>query len=841
MTEAIFSYEPGIFAGFNELVEIALDLRWSWSHAADDIWRPLDPELWDLTRNPWVILETVSPEKIRELSSNKKFRARVKDLAEEARQARSGECWFKTAYPNAPLSAIAYFSMEFMLGEALPIYSGGLGNVAGDQLKGASDLGVPAVGVGLLYQQGYFRQTIAADGSQSALYPYNDPGQLQVAPARNREGKWIRISVQLPSYRVWVRGWQAQIGRLKLYLLDTNDPANPPVARGITSQLYGGGPDVRLAQEIVLGIGGWRLLRALDFSPEVCHMNEGHSAFVVLERAADLMDEMNLPFDAALYITRAGNLFTTHTPVAAGFDRFSTEIMEQHFRGYARDRLHIPLEKLLAFGRLKPADDDEPFNMAYLALRGSGAVNGVSRLHGGVSRAIFQPLFPRWPEQEIPIGHVTNGIHIPTWDSKASDEMWTRDCGPAHWLEEPEVIESRLTQVSDETLWDMRCTSRKTLVAYARDRYMRQLTSSGRIAGDGQDIENILNPDALTLGFARRFTAYKRPTLLLHDPERLVRILTNPERPVQLILAGKAHPADAEGQEMIRQWILFTRRPDVVGRVVFLSDYDMILTEQLVGGVDVWLNTPRRPWEACGTSGMKVLVNGGLNLSELDGWWAEAYSPEVGWALGDGQEHGKDPSWDEAEANALYAILEKQVIPQFYRRDERGVPSEWLLKMRKSMSTLTTRFSAHRAVKEYTNGWYLPAAEKYASRSSHSGQNALEAMKWTQAIESGWQSMSFSSTQVETMDGQHTFRVAINLGALDPSWVTVELYAETGGDTPLRQTMVHVDQAEAAKNTYVYTAQVPSARPPEDFTPRVIPANRGFAVPLELDLILWQR
>lgn len=841
MTEAIFSYEPGVFAGFDELVEIALDLRWSWSHAADDIWRPLDPELWDLTRNPWVILETASPEKIRELSSNKEFRTRVKDLAKELRQARTGECWFKTAFPNVPLTAVAYFSMEFMLGEALPIYSGGLGNVAGDQLKAASDLGVPVVGVGLLYQQGYFRQTITADGTQSAVYPYNDPGQLQVSPARNREGKWIRVSVQLPSCRVWIRGWQAQIGRLKLYLLDTNDPVNPPIVRGITSQLYGGGSDVRLAQEIVLGIGGWRMLRALDFNPEVCHMNEGHSAFVVLERAADVMNEMNLPFDAALYIARAGNLFTTHTPVAAGFDRFSSQLMAQHFDVYARDRLHISLEKLLALGRLKSTDEQEPFNMAYLAVRGSSAVNGVSRLHGEVSRAIFQPLFPRWPKREIPIGYVTNGIHVPTWDSEASDEMWTRQCGAAVWLDGPEAIESLLRDVDDETLWKMRCTSRRALVAYTRDRYARQLAASRGITSEAQGVETILNPDALTLGFARRFTAYKRPTLLLHDPERLARILTDPDRPVQLILAGKAHPADIEGQEMIRQWILFTRRPEIIGRVVFLSDYDMILTEQMVGGVDVWVNTPRRPWEACGTSGMKVLVNGGLNLSELDGWWAEAYRPEVGWALGDGQEHGDDPSWDKAEADTLYAILEEQVIPQFYRRDERGVPLEWLLKMRESMATLTARFSAHRAVKEYTNGWYLPAAQKYASRSSRNGRDALDVMKWRQAIENGWGSISFSSTQVTTLNGQHTFRTVVNFGALDPGWVIVELYADTGGDLPFRQAMVHGERTGTDENTHIYTAQVPSTRAPEDYTPRIIPSNRGLAAPLELDLILWQR
>ena len=591
----IFSNEMRSFAGMDELVELALDLRWSWNHDADDVWRPLAPELWDLTRNPWVILQTVAPDKLKDLAADVKFRTRVKTLAQKMSTSRGAAAWFQKAQAQAPLTTVAYFSMEFMLGEALPIYSGGLGNVAGDQLKAASDLGVPVVGVGLLYQEGYFRQVIAADGSQLALYPINDAGQLQITPARDASGEWVRLQIHLPGYATWVRAWQAQVGRLKLYLLDLNDPANPPIVRGITNELYGGGPEMRFIQELLLGIAGWRMLRALGINPEVCHLNEGHAAFAILERALDFMRETGQNFEVALQVTRAGNIFTTHTPVEAGFDRFSPNLIWQHLGPYAEDYLGLSYRDFMALGRQDPGDDQEPFNMAYLALRGSGAVNGVSQLHGKVSRSIFQPLFPRWPQDEVPIGYVTNGIHVPTWDSQAADELWTRHCGKERWLGETNQVEEKIRRVPDQELWAMRQASRQALVNQARQHYSQQLATSGASPEDIAKAGQILDPEALTMVFARRFATYKRPTLLLHDPERLIRLLTDPQRPVQLLIAGKAHPADGAGQEMIRQWVQFTRRPEVLGRVVFLSDYDMLLTEQLVGGVDVWINNPRRP------------------------------------------------------------------------------------------------------------------------------------------------------------------------------------------------------------------------------------------------------
>ena len=702
--------------GLDALTELAMDLRWTWNHSMDELWRRLDPALWALTYHPSVVLQTVSREKLASALADPEFCRLLDRLVQAKRQAEAAPRWFQQKYPQAPLTCVAYFCMEFMLSEALPIYSGGLGNVAGDQLKAASDLGVPVIGVGLLYQHGYFRQVIDQNGAQQALYPYNDPGQLPVTPVRQPNGEWLRLEIALPGYSVWLRAWQVQVGRIKLYLLDTNDAANVPMRRGITSELYGGGPELRLKQEMVLGIGGWRLLRALGIKPDVCHLNEGHAAFALLERARGFMQETGQSFAAALAATRAGNLFTTHTAVAAGFDLFSPALMEQYLGRYAQEELGLSLRDLLALGRQNPDDADEPFNMAYLAIRGSGAVNGVSRLHGRVSRHIFAPLFPRWPEGEVPVGHVTNGVHMPTWDSAAADNLWTEACGKGRWLGTSATLEADLRRVSDEKLWALRTTSRKSLVEYARESVGRQMA----VAGAGPEAiartQARLDPGVLTLGFARRFATYKRPNLLLHDPDRLIRILKNPQRPAQLILAGKAHPADQAGQALIQEWTRFIRRSDASPPVVFLADYDMLLAEHLVQGVDVWINTPRRPWEASGTSGMKVLVNGGINLSELDGWWAEAYTPQVGWALGDGQEHGDDPAWDAAEAEALYERLEQEVIPEFYARNEKGIPTAWVARMRESMARLTPRFSASRAVREYTEQHYLPAPPPTATR-----------------------------------------------------------------------------------------------------------------------------
>ena len=833
---------PTDIEGFDSLLELALDLRWTWNHTSDEVWRNLDPALWDQTHHPCDILHSVSRRKISAMLADPVFRKKIDALLLSKKQAEEAPSWFHQHYPESSLSCVAYFSMEFMLSEALPIYSGGLGNVAGDQLKAASDLGVPVVGVGLLYQQGYFRQVIDKQGNQQAIYPYNDPGQLPITPLRLPNGEWLRLEITLPGHSVWLRAWQAQVGRVKLYLLDSNDVANIPAHREITSELYGGGPELRLKQEMVLGIGGWRLLRAMGLQPKVCHLNEGHAAFAVLERARNFMEETGQPFDSALAVTRAGNLFTTHTAVAAGFDRFDPALIEQYLSGYAEHKLGIPFHDLMALGRQNPDDPWESFNMAYLAIRGSGSVNAVSRLHGQVSRHLFEPLFTNWPEAEVPITHVTNGVHMPTWDSAPANDLWTEACGKDRWLGPLENLEQNIRRISDGRFWQFRTAASKSFVEYARARLSAQLAVSGAAPEEVEGAKHIFDPNTLTLGFARRFATYKRPDMLLQDPERLLRLLTNSQRPVQLVIAGKAHPEDQAGQGLIHEWIQFIRRPEVRPHVVFLSDYDMLLSEYMVQGVDVWINTPRRPWEACGTSGMKVLVNGGINLSELDGWWAEAYTPEVGWALGDGKEHGDDPAWDAVEAETLYSLFEQKVIPEFYDRNGSGIPTAWIQRMRESMARLTPNFSSNRAVREYTERHYLPAASAYLERSANKGVVGKQVIDWQKNLEQKWSALHFGDMKIDTHDNQHFFEVKVFLNDIDPRSVRVELYAEgVKGEAPFREEMKQVSSLPDTIGGFVYGVKVSGGRPPTDYTARVIPHHDGVAVPLEEKRILWQR
>jgi starch phosphorylase len=690
----------------------------------------------------------------------------------------------------------------------------------------------------LLYQQGYFRQSINAAGEQLEFYPFNDPTMLPVVPLRDEHGEWVRVTIELPGRNLRLRTWHARIGRRTLLLLDSNDQLNHPRDRGITSELYGGDAEMRLQQEMVLGIGGWRLLQRLEIECPVCHLNEGHAAFAILERARHFMQRNEQSFAVALRATRAGNLFTTHTPVAAGFDRFEAELFALYFEAYA-DRLGIGIDDLLALGRTDPADSSAPFNMACLALRGAGAVNAVSRLHGEVSRRMLHSLFPRWPPQEIPVGHVTNGVHVPSWDSEMSDALWTEACGKSRWRGSLESVEVDLRQVSDETLWDFRSRSRRRLVDFSRQRFVRQHCSRGASPEQAQQCIDALDHDALTLGFARRFAEYKRTNLLLHDPQRLIRLLTNRDRPVQLLLAGKAHPQDREGKQLLQDWQEFLARPEVRGRVVFIEDYDLIVAAQLTQGVDVWINTPRRPWEASGTSGMKVLVNGGLNLSELDGWWAEAYTAEVGWAVGDGREHPDTAAVDRAEAEQLYQLLESEVIPCFYRRDEQGIPRQWIGYMRESMARLTTRYSSNRMLREYVETYYLSLAE---ARGRRAPDAAAELQDWHRQLSTHWQHLRFGSVVSRQVEQGCRFEVQVYLDELSADAVQVELYADAGaGGEAFRQPLERGAMLTGASNAFVYQGTVPGDRPITDYTPRIVPAHELAIIPLEASFILWHQ
>jgi starch phosphorylase len=829
---------PSMPEGLEGLIDLALDLRWSWNHAADKLWRNLAPDLWDKTGNPWLILQTVATGRLQALAADASFRKLVDISVAEHREALEAPTWFHQTYSKEPFS-VAYFSMEYGLSEALPIYSGGLGILAGDYLKTASDLGIPVTGVGLLYQQGYFRQVIDSHGDQTEFYPYNDPSQLPIMPVRDQNGEWLRVKIDFPGRAVWLRCWQATVGRVKLYLLDSNDPINDPPDRGITSELYGGGPELRLQQEIVLGIGGWRMLDAMGIHSEVCHLNEGHAALAVIERARTFMVSNHQPFDVALAALRPGNIFTTHTPVEAGFDRFSRELIGRYLVDYA-DQMGIGLEGLMALGRQDPANSQEPLNMAFLATQGSGIVNAVSRLHGEVSRRIFQPLYPRWPQLEVPMTYVTNGVHVPSWDSASADKCWTGACGKGRWLSTLDTIVEDFKKVSDESLWELRMRQTRQLISYVRECLGHQLASTRAATELMNQCSQSLDPNVLTVGFARRFTGYKRPNLMLYNPERLEKIINHPQRPMQLVIAGKAHPLDEEGKALVQAWWQFAIRPEVRGRVVFLSDYDMSLAEQMVQGIDLWVNTPRRPWEACGTSGMKVLVNGGLNVSELDGWWSEAYRADVGWAIGDGQEHGADPNWDAREAEQLYSLLDEEIVPCFYERDSKGIPRRWVARMRSSMAELTPQFSANRMVREYVDKLYSAAAKRYQRRTANEAREAVLLCRWRDSLMESWHKLRFGSLDVQKEDDIYVMTVTVYIDGIDSKAIQVQLYAEPeDGTEPEIHVMEIAGAVAGTVNGYLYRVRIPTRRPAEHYTPRIVPYFDDATLPLEAANILW--
>jgi glycogen phosphorylase len=819
----------------------ALDLHWSWNHAGDAVWKQVDADLWERTQNPWLVLHDASLEHLERLAVDEKFLRDLHAFEDAERTYRASPGWRPPGISRLP--QVAYFSMEFGLHEALPLYAGGLGILAGDHLKTASDLDVPIVGVGILWQQGYFRQSIGAAASQEELYPFNEPASLPLQPVMGAGGQRVRVALNLPGRTILLRVWQVTVGRTQLYLLDSNDPLNAPADRGLTSTLYGGGSEARLMQSIVLGIGGWRLLEALGLDIEICHLNEGHAAFVVVERARHFMQRHRTTFREALWATRAGNVFTTHTAVPAGFDAFSTGAVERHrayFDEYVRG-LGLSWPELLALGRIDPEDTGEPFNMAWLAVHGCSTINGVSRLHGAVSRRLFGRLFPRRPAHEVPIGHITNGVHVPSWDSPWTDALWTRAAGKARWRGDVSALTDAIRPLTDDELWRVRADERQDLVRYVRDRLTRQLARWGHPDQTGTAARDVLHAEALTLGFARRFASYKRPNLLLSDPDRLLRLLTRDRQPVQIIVSGKAHPQDEAGKRLIAEWIAFAERPAARGRVVFLEDYDMRLAAELVQGVDVWVNTPRRPWEASGTSGMKVLVNGGLNLSTLDGWWAEAFDPACGWAFGDTLEH-PEGDWDRHEADELYHLLEATIVPTFYDRNADGLPRKWIAMMRASMSTLAPQYSSARMLQEYVQRAYLPAAASYRRRVANGARLARALDEWSRQLAHHWPEIRFGEVTARAADGRVSMSVPVYLGGIDPKAVRVELYADPqGGDEPfVHELRPHTPIAGVA-NAAVYGASVATSRPAWHFTPRVVPYHPDAQLPLEVGLIAWQR
>ena len=837
---------PARLQGLNKL---SLNLRWTWHHPTIELFRALDPDLWEETgHNPRLILGRIDQRRLAELAGDEAFLAQMDRASADLDEYLAGAGWFAAAHPEAMGIRIAYFSAEFGLTECIPNYAGGLGILAGDHLKSASDLGLPLVGVGLLYQGGYFHQYLNADGWQQETYPINDFHNLPIQPVEEGPGKPLMVRIDFPGRCLAAQIWKAQVGRVPLYLLDTNVAENGADDRRVTGALYGGERELRIQQEIVLGIGGMRALHALGIRPTVCHMNEGHSAFLGPERTRAIMEEAGFTYPEARQVTAAGSIFTTHTPVAAGFDRFDPALVEKYFGAYARS-LGLTSEQFLAYGRQGAGDAGEPFNMAFLAARHSSYTNGVSILHGAVTRKMAQPMWPGYPLDEVPIGSVTNGIHTRSWISMEMSALLNRYLGP-QWGEKPAdtALWQRIDRIPDQELWRVHEHRRERMVNYARTRLASQVRQRGGTDAEITVAGGVLSPDALTIGFARRFATYKRATLLLRDFDRLLRILTDSKRPVQLLLAGKAHPHDNEGKELIRQVIRCARDPRVRRSVVFLEDYDIAVARYLVQGTDVWLNTPRRPNEASGTSGMKLLANGGLNLSILDGWWDEAYDREVGWAIGNGEEYGNPEYQDQVESEALYHILENDVVPLFYDRDAAGIPRGWLAKMKASMKRLSPIFSTNRMVAEYAERFYLPAASRLI-RLSGDKDRVRALMDWRKRLH--LHGTEVKVAQVDVDGGRGEFLVGskvkvtarVSLGGLPPGDVRVQAYygvltadGQIGKGSP-----VDLGLRQSSGADHVYEGEVECRESGScGFAVRVVPFQEDAILPYEMPWIRWE-
>jgi starch phosphorylase len=763
------------------LQELAYNLWWAWNQEVIDVFRRLDRQLWESTNhNPVKMLGTISQERLREIVGDDGFMEQLRRVYSEFQEYLAGRTWFETTFGKRDSPTIAYFSMEFGLTECLPIYSGGLGILAGDHMKSASELGLPLAGVGLLYQQGYFQQYLSADGWQQETYPDNDFYNLPIQLEVDQDGSPLLVDVPFPGRSVYCRLWRAQVGRIPLYLLDTNTPENQDADRRITYQLYGGDAETRIQQEIILGIGGMMALRKLGNHVFVCHMNEGHAAFMALERMRRRVEANGLTAEQAREVVRMGTAFTTHTPVPAGIDKFSPSLVEKHL-GHYLDCSGINREEFLALGRENPDDRASPFNMALLALRTTAYANGVSRLHGEVSRRMWQSIWPNVPVDEIPISHITNGIHTRSWISYEMSELLLRYMGP-NWLKKPadQSIWQRVDDIPDVELWRVHERRRERLVAFTRRRLVQQLKRRGASAREVEKANEVLNPEALTIAFARRFATYKRATLLLRDAERLKRLLQRLDRPVQFIFAGKAHPRDDGGKELIRQLVHFARREDVRTHFVFIENYDIAVARYLVEGVDVWLNSPRRPLEASGTSGMKVVPNGGLNLSVLDGWWCEGYDIDTGWAIGAGEDYKDQNYQDDVESKALYDILENDIVPLFYDRGGDGLPRRWIAKMKNSMKKLGPEFNTNRMVRQYTERHYAPALKSWERLSADGYRQAIDLVEWKQLVKAHWNDVRITRAQLQRREAEVgsalNVGIELHLGALKPDDVVVQIY-----------------------------------------------------------------
>jgi starch phosphorylase len=822
---------------------------WCWNPEAVSLFRRIDDDTFEAVENsPVKLLSAIDQVRLEQLQRDEGFLAHLDRVEEALDHYLSTTTWFRDTYGEAPHCRIAYFSAEFGLHESVPIYSGGLGVLAGDHLKSASDLGIPLVGVGLMYREGYFRQYLNVDGWQQERYPENDFFNLPLVPETQANGNPLLISAPFPGRDVYARIWRIQVGRVPLYLLDTNIPKNNPEDRDITARLYGGDNDTRIRQEILLGIGGIRALRALGKAPTVCHMNEGHSAFCNLERIRLLMEEQRLDFAAAREAVTAGACFTTHTPVPAGNDVFPIPLIDHYFSTYYQ-QLRIDRNEFLGLGRQNPRDPNEPFCMTVLAIRLANSTNGVSKLHGSVSRKMWKAIWPDLPEAEIPIMSITNGIHTQSWLAMEMAQLYDRYLG-IQWEARPtdHSIWKRIEHIPNAELWRTHERRRERLVAFARKRLREQLRRRGAPPSEIARAEEVLDPEALTLGFARRFATYKRGTLIFRNLDRLIALVNNKDRPVQFVFAGKAHPRDHGGKELIAEILHIARRPELRRRIVFLEDYDINVARYLVQGIDVWLNNPRRPLEASGTSGMKVCCNGGINLSVLDGWWVEGYAQDNGWAIGAGEEYTDLAYQDEVESRAIYDLLEQEIVPLFYNRSSDGIPRGWLNVMKRSISTVCPFFNTNRMVQEYVEKCYWPAAERQSALTADHLKKAAELARWRARLGQGWPQVRVEAVEADGTDSLHVgaemhVRARVALGGLSPDDVEVQLFhgvVDSLGDIPNPRTVRMSHNGTRDGSTWIFQGTIPCrASGQHGFAVRVLPRHPHLANLFEPGLITW--
>ena len=835
-----FTVRPSLPPELAALEELAMNLRWSWDAQTRDLFRWVDPDAWDATvHDPVRLLGLVGRERLAELVDDPGFMRFLEDVRDELQRYVDGDRWFQSR-EGSPLRSVAYFSPEFGISEALPQYSGGLGVLAGDHLKAASDLGVPLVGIGLFYRHGYFRQSLSIDGWQQERYPDLDPHAMALVPCDD-----VHVEVDLGGRPLVARVWKAEVGRIPLYLLDADVDANPPDLRGVTDRLYGGDTEHRLRQEMLLGIGGVRALDALGIQTQVFHTNEGHAGFLGLERIRQLVKDPGLSYREAIEAVRAGCLFTTHTPVPAGIDRFPRELIEQYFSGWAAE-VGVSMDELMSLGHRPGDEPDERFNMAVMGLRLAGRANGVAKLHGDVSREMFGDLWPDVPSAEVPITSITNGVHAHTWVLPEMADLLSRNVLPS-WHEAEAEPWQHLAEARDDEIWRVREQAREGLVAFVRTRLRHQLMARGLSASDVDWTDSVLDPRALTICFARRFATYKRATLLLSQPERLRALLLSGDRPLQLVFAGKSHPADDSGKHLIQEISSFAADPEVRHRFVFIEDYDIAVARSLLQGADVWLNNPRRPQEACGTSGMKAALNGALNLSILDGWWDEAFDGENGWAISSAEHEEDLERRDQMEADSLFELLERQVVPLFYEHRQGPVPRRWVQRMQHSLITLGPFVTAARMVRDYTEQLYEPTAGAADVRSADAFTAARGLTAWKERVVAAWPGVHVDNLDlpesVTELGTERAVEAIVSLGELTPDDVEVQLlHGPAGQGAELTDvTVLPMDPAGAADDGHLrYTGHFTCTKAGRyGATVRVVPAHPALITPLEVGLIAW--